>query len=795
MIGKLPFIPGKYLEDQIPLSRFLPQLPFGVVNDWLQTQVGKGNWVLDPFGTTPWIPIEIARSGYKVLVAAHNPVIRFLIEFLADPPSGLQLQSALAYIASETKGDTRIEDYINSLYLTDCVQCGKSVPAEAFIWERDAKVPSSRIYSCPHCYESGIFQTTEVDAKRSDRFGSRGLHQARALERIASLEDPDRIYVDQALSVYSPRAIYALFTLLNKFDNIPTDHKKSLSGLLLAVLDQGTKLWPHPLERIRPKILKTYSQYLEKNIWLELERAVSHWVNSISAFDEIQKIIPISFWPEIPPDSGGICIYDGRFSGLSQELNKYPKPIAINSAVSALPRPNQAFWSLSVIWSGWLWGHSSASKIKGILRRKRYDWYWHSSALYKTFLDMTRFNKPGILFLGLISEAESAYLGSVLTSAWLAGFRLLNIAQRIESGEIQILCKNAGIEISAGIIDVTKISADYIQNQFIKPITGYMLSILEPARYLGVYAAGFSNFVQNNSPGNSFKEMVPGEVYYKLNSSLQETFSDEETFNKSVRSEVSLENASFWLKVKDYRKEYQKGNYLSLADKVETETAVFLRKYHETTYLDIDKAVCKLLPGLLTPESKLVLKCLESYAEESTENPGFWKIRNQDLLEFRKRDLSQVSRLIEQIGSLLEYKTTTYKNYPGNLTLGSQFKEPLILIWNDNANQKQYIFYIITTAIFGMITLPEILGIHNTSDELAKIPNKVILIPGGRAGLVGYKINRDIRFGDLLETDWIFLKFRHLRRLADYRLLTRSKFAQNLTLDPLANTDPQMTFF
>jgi hypothetical protein len=163
-------------------------------------------------------------------------------------------------------------------------------------------------------------------------------------------------------------------------------------------------------------------------------------------------------------------------------------------------------------------------------------------------------------------------------------------------------------------------------------------------------------------------------------------------------------------------------------------------------------------------------------------------------LEIRKRDLSEIADLIKKIGSLLEYKTEIYGNYPDTITLDSQFKEPVVLIWIDNACQKQYLFYIITTAIFGMITLPPILGIHKTVSEMAQIPNKVILIPGGRAGLVGYKFDHDIRFGDSHKMDWIFLKFRHLRRLADDRLITRTKFTQNITLDPLANTDPQMTF-
>ncbi|MDX1438224.1 MAG: hypothetical protein R3335_15555, partial [Anaerolineales bacterium] len=107
-----------------------------MISTWLQENVPRGSWVLDPFGSIPELPVEAARAGYRVLVTANNPVSRFLLEMAATPSSVEQLQGALAEIAAIRKGDQRLEPLIKSLYLTICAKCGREVSAEAFVWEK-----------------------------------------------------------------------------------------------------------------------------------------------------------------------------------------------------------------------------------------------------------------------------------------------------------------------------------------------------------------------------------------------------------------------------------------------------------------------------------------------------------------------------------------------------------------------------------------------------------------------------------------------------------------------------------
>ena len=105
MFGTRPFIPGRIPEYQIPLSRYLPPISIGSAGAFVDAELDKGDWILDPFGGSPWIVHEIAKAGYNVLVAAHNPVLQFLIELISDSPSENEFNSALSHLANEAKGD------------------------------------------------------------------------------------------------------------------------------------------------------------------------------------------------------------------------------------------------------------------------------------------------------------------------------------------------------------------------------------------------------------------------------------------------------------------------------------------------------------------------------------------------------------------------------------------------------------------------------------------------------------------------------------------------------------------
>ena len=389
---------------------------------------------MEPFGASPELPVEIARAGYRLLAAVNNPIARFLIELHACPPTESELRSALADLASAQRAGERIEPHIRALYQTECAQCSHPVEAQAFIWDRESNTPVGKIYSCPHCKDSGERPTNPADIQRAAGFAASGLHRARALERVAPLDDPDRSYAEEALSMYLPRAVYGLFTLVNRLDSFPSARRRLVSALLLAAFDQANVLWAYPAKSYRPRQLNIPPRFQEKNLWLALENAVEAW----SSLPE-QGNVPVTTWPELPPESGGICLFEGRLKDLAAQFLETPdRKLEIQAALTALPRPNQAFWTLSALWAGWLWGQAASSLFKSVLRRRRYDWSWHSVALHSAFSSLAPLLKPGTPCVGLMGEPEAGFLSAAVVAADLSGLQLEGMALRSAPEQAQL---------------------------------------------------------------------------------------------------------------------------------------------------------------------------------------------------------------------------------------------------------------------------------------------------------------------------------------------------------------------
>jgi len=73
----VPYIPGNAPPPELPLGRFLPPIPEGMISSWCQENLRVDDPVLEPFGFTPLVPIEIALSGHPVLVTVNNPIHAF----------------------------------------------------------------------------------------------------------------------------------------------------------------------------------------------------------------------------------------------------------------------------------------------------------------------------------------------------------------------------------------------------------------------------------------------------------------------------------------------------------------------------------------------------------------------------------------------------------------------------------------------------------------------------------------------------------------------------------------------
>lgn len=731
------FIPGEPWGSTEPLARYLPRLDRGIIKTWLKDNISMGSWVIDPFGATPRLAIEAAQAGYRVLVAANNPITRFILEMAARSPSREELQAGLADLAAARKGTERLEPHILSIYATRCDHCDRDIYAEAFLWKRDASGPYARIYACPHCEHSGEFPALPEDIERAAKYTSNSLHRARALERIAALNSPERGFAEEALDIYPPRAMYVLSTLINKLEGLSVSEERlqTISALLLSAFDRANTLWRHPSERARPRQLTIPAIYRENNIWYALENSVADWAGN-------DEKVAVSYWPEAIEEEAGISIFEGRMSDLVETLGQ----VEISAVISAFPRPNQAYWTLSALWTGWLWGQEALGRFAAVLRRRRYEWAWHTTALQNGLSRLSAALREETPFFGLITESEAGFDAAAMTAVNLAGFEIEDAAVRSASRQTQLQCvkrakQTGGVETK----DKQKIVREAAKKLLNK--------IGQPTDYLKLQAAAYLKLAQRDRLQNLGSS--PADVYTESRSILEFGLTFQSGFLRYGGRESSLAAGQWWLKEEA---EFS----LPLSDQLEKQLVNFISKNPGSSFHKIETAMCNAFPGLLTPERSHIESTLRSYCKESD---GGWHVRAADLPEARRADIKEIRKLLSEIGDRLNYNVVD--------------KKPLV--WENAEGTSILRFYIIASAVMGDILLQ------------AKGENKsYIVLPGGRTGLALHKLEHDPRLKEIIASGWRFLKFRHVRRLAENPTLTRDSVEELLGLDQLKRDDPQI---
>lgn len=729
-----PYIPGFKPADSGPLARFLPALEDGVIAAWLSHQTLTGNWLLDPFGFSPRLVLEAARSGFRVLVTANNPVTRFLLEIFANPPPQSEFTAALADLGAIKKGDERLEHHLQSLYLTQCEKCEKQIHASAFLWRKDEDTPYARVYECPHCKDVGERPVAEMDKEIALQIaGTDTLHRTRLFERVVSLKDEDRIYAEEAIEHYLPRPLYALSTIINRLDSLRLSEprRRALTALILLACDAGNTLWAHPAERPRPKQLSTPNQFREANVWSMLERGVALFAGSGSP-------VPVEAWPKRIPESGGICIYEGRLKDLA---HKVKREIPIAAVIGSVPRPNQAFWTLSALWAGWLWGKDAVEPYKVALRRRRYDWAWSATALFAMFSHLNELLADGVPVFGVLPEPEAPFLTSAFTAAHTAGFVLEHMALRTEHDPVQIVWKS-GEKFKPAPLDIEMIR---------KALREFLSARGEPVGYLHLHTAGLIALTEANALRQADDEFDV--VIRNMQSAMEQALRGGNEFVHYSTGEGV--DTGMWGLADRAQSE-------SLIDRVEVAIVTYLQKNRDVIFLEVEEDLSQQFMGLMTPSKGVIYAVLNSYAEKTG---GSWKLRDEDLASTRREEMKAIFSQLKEIGARLNYASSIHDK---------------VLTWSENGKPIRK-FHILASALVGRAL--------ETADE-----QTVLVIPGGRAALVAYKQDRDPALKERLKKHRL-VKYRLVRGLLELPILTRETFAEQIASDPVEKSTGQMMMF
>ena len=743
----IPYISGDSPPPELPLGRFLPPIPHGMVTRWAKNNLSDGDFILDPFGFNPLIPIELVQVGYSVLVTANNPIHAFLIRILASAPQKEEIVAALQDLATAAWGEDRMEPYIRSLYQVNCADCGALIEAETFLWKKEDQRPYAALVNCPNCGANGE-QVIDVTAPNSlDELPPAQLHQARALNRITGKDDPLRPQVKTALTSYPVRPLIVLQTIINKLDSLEQTPRRRdlLIALILSAADQGNTLWAHPTPRERPRQLTVPPIYQEKNLWIAMVEAIETW-------QVLSEPVPIESWTGTPPDHPALLLFEGRL----KELDPRPEPGKISGMITAIPRPNQAFWTLSALWTGWIWGQSAVDPIRQVLARQRYDWNWHTNALLAVFSILHDLIQPPANILGLVAEVEPMLLLATLLAADAVGGTLSAFALSQDDQIAQ--CQFERHEGHQGNVqpNQTLALARHIIADFLKEKG-------EPAHFELIFEAAISELANQNALAVNIFLEKENQFASETEHLLDSLFEQRNFLQRVGGGTASLETGIWWLTNPGESDP-------PLIDRLEQVVVRHLIRQPETSAEAIKKAAYQALPGIFTPEHDDLLNCLESYADLIDPDSHLWRLRESEQPSARKADIAAMRAALTQVGQ----------------TLGYEVRDNDLLTWHESGSSvPSYSFVILASAIVE----------KHLSNPENDAQTRIILIPGSRANLLAYKKERDPVLKSKLDHGVALMKYRLVRDLAANPLLSRELFREQLLADPPEFQSSQLALF
>ena len=727
------FVHGRPTVPQGPLARYRPRQPAGAAAEYVRQMTAPGDLVLDLFCQGPTFVRETVAAGRRALGININPVSLLVAGLgLEGPPDPAALNAAFTRLADSPKGDLPLRRHLEQFYRTRCPECGAEGSAEWFAWDRDGRYPYAKLVHCPRCEEPQEGPTDEADVDQARRFEPRGLAYHYGLNRAIPADHPARERAAELVALYTPRNLAALMDVVVRLEELDLDRplRAALHGVLLSAFDRGSSLDPHGEMRPRPRLLRPPSRFLERNIWLLLEEGLAGLLRPA------RHTLPVRRAPTLSALLDDLTPAYVLVPSAARDVGGLLRPHSLPLILADPTRPDGVFWALCALWAGWLWDAPLARMMRPFIRRRRFEWEWHQTALQAALAAAAPLLTPDGYLVMLFVEPD----GELVESACLAG------------------C-GAGYELSGWGAD---------------PETGCRLVWQPRARERGAappppeeseladLVAGLARACLEERGEPTPWPVLHTALYTGLAPVAAAHLSAFTTASRAVRRGlgrlgaelVDDEQALYWLPELDTQPPV-----IPLADRVEemVRETLLSRPYWEGDEPLL--TICAALDGPLTPDYSLLMLCLDSYSVVEGER---WRLRAEDDPARRAEELKNLRRDLRGLGKRLGFQVGKGRGWD--------------VRWQEDG-QDVFLFVLSSTAALGRYLL--------RGPSIPPSARPCLVFPGGRAELLAYKLQRDPRLARVAaEGGWQFIKFRHLRRLSAEGL-NRQLFETVLGLDPI----------
>jgi hypothetical protein len=768
------FVPGRPGTPGGPLARYRPIQPVGAGGAYVQRLTQPGDLVVDLFCQGPTVVREAVAVGRRALGFSVNPLLLVAAYVELSQADADALNAAFTHLADSLKGDVPLRRHLPSLYQSACPACGAAGVAEWFAWDRDGDYPFEKSVRCPRCGQVHKGPPDDADVELARRAHSRGLAYYYALDRVAPPDHSARERAAQLVELYTPRNLSALMDLAMRLERLKAPENEdlilALTGVLLDCFDVCSSLSPYNEERPRPRTLRVPSRYIERNVWSCFEEGFSRLLSTLS---HSPAPSPPLAWGGIEEEHAAALVR-GETEGYA--LVNYPardvyQAIPAQSAaliVTDPPRPDGVFWALSALWAGWLWDSPAAHALRPFLARRRFDWDWHCRMLQAALKAAGPLLTPEghlvTMFSGPRDESD-ALLESICLAASSAGYTLDGWGYSPEVGHRLIWrweAQDTGFRMQEEMLD------EQDPERELATVTGEaVMSTLrergEPTDWALLHSSVYARLVARGSLARAAVILESADkdegkdistAFTLTAQAVRRAF--EATPTAKLADQEGVEGSLWWLVDASRAAE-------PLADRVGSLVWELLAQQPTWDLETLVDAVYARFPGPLTPDLALVLVCIDSYSVQVQES-GTLRLRPEDEPLRRAAELRALRGDLMELGARLGFEVTEHGGWD--------------LRWLMEGREV-YVFDVSATVALGRRLLTQ-----RRADEGAQ---RCLVIPGGRAGLVNFKLQRDPRLARAVERDgWQFVKFRHLRRLLTEEGLDRHALKTVLGLDPIA---------
>ena len=749
------FIPGRSGSPPGPLTRYRPAQPIRAAGAYVKALTQPNDLVVDLFCQGPTILRETVAAGRRALGFSVNPLLLIAAQLGLRQLDTDHLKASFTRLADAPKGDMPLYRHMSLLYRSTCPKCGASGTAEWFAWDRQRDRPTRKAVCCPRCAGIEEGPTDNEDVEAAHRIPARGIAYFYALDRAAPLQHPAREQTAELVGLYTPRNLSALMDLSMRLEELEVDEEAriALTAAMIDCFDTGSSLDPYGETRPRPRTLRVPAQYIERNVWLCLERQLSGLMREYTL-------------PSVPRAEGVEALLRGERAAYAliglpaRNMREVVPPGSVALILTDLPRPDAVFWALSALWANWLWETPAARALRPLLRRRRFDWHWHWRVLRSALAAAGPLLSPEGYLVTLFTEPDGMLLASVCLATSGAGYVPAGWGYCPEVGHRLVWRWKPRSAEASQLIDAPGVAA--LPGILTRAATEATLSTLqgrgEPTSERLLRAGAYAALAEQNLLSRAAN--VSGAGLSLASDALRHAL-DAAPITRIAHSEKS-EEALWWL---------QQTSQLDvteaeppLADRVEAKTWELLATQSVWELEELINAVYACFQGPLTPDLALVQICIDSY---SVNLGAERQLRPEDNPPRRTAEINALRGDLAKLGRRLEFTVKRRGRWDVRWVEG---------------DQEVYLFAISATAI---------LGRHLLAQHVADGGGQCCLVlPGGRSQLVSLKLQRDPRLARAVEEGgWQFVKFRHLRQLLAEEELDRHALKTVLGLDPIVERE------